>query len=124
VTERTLLWIATDPRGLPISLAADVWEHIVERHDDMLLHFDAVRLTIEDPDEIYVDKQSTRQKAEGIWVEAYYKRHILTEDLQAGILYVSVKFVTINEGAVGFVQTALPNRHVQKRMVLQWTKPK
>ena len=122
MAERTLLWTTTDPRGLSVSLVADVWQHIVERHDDMPPYFEAVRLTIEDPDEIYFDEQATQQKATGARVEAYYKREILGTRLTDEYLLVSVKFVQELAGLRGYVQTALPQRRIPRRVTLLWKK--
>jgi hypothetical protein len=33
--ERILLWMTTDPRGLSIALAADVWDAIPQKHKEM-----------------------------------------------------------------------------------------
>ena len=122
MTERITLWTTTDPRGLSVSLVADVWAHIVERHDDMPPYFEAVRLTVEDPDEIYFDEQSTQQKATGARVEAYYKREILGANLIDEYLLVSVKFVPEPEGLCGYVQTALPQRRIPRKVTLLWKK--
>lgn len=107
---------------MSISLTADQWEHIIINHKDMASYFEAVKLIIEDPDEIYFDEWSTQRKTPGAWVEAYYKRHVLTEGLQDKMLYVSVKFMPAEQGTPGYVQTALPNRRVSGRMILKWKK--
>ena len=120
MAEREFLWTVTDPRGLSVSLAADAWAHIIERHSQMSPYFDAVRLTVADPDEIYFDAKSTDEKAEGVWVEAYYKRRVIVHERGERILYVSVKFVPQIGGAQGFVQTAVLTERIQRRMVFTW----
>jgi hypothetical protein len=122
MTERTTLWTVTDPRGMNSTLTEDMWAHILERHDDLLPYFEAVRLAVADPDEIYIDEWSAQQKAPGVGVEAYYKYRVLTSRLRSKMLYVSVKFVPTGEGVQGYVQTALPVGHVQARMKLLWKK--
>ena len=122
MTERTWLWTATDPRGFQVSLAADVWDHIVERHDVMHPYFEATRLTVEDPDEIYFDEESTQRKTAGAWVEAYYRRNVLSADLDDEYLLVSVKFFLEQGQPRGYVQTALPERRIPHRVRLIWKK--
>ena len=122
MTERTLLWTTTDPRGLSVSLAADAWEHIVTEHDYMAPYLDAVRQTVEDPDEIYFDPVSTYSRKTGAQIHAYYKSQILTGLFQDNLAYVSVKFAPESAGLRGYVQTALSTHAPQKRMVLIWTK--
>lgn len=120
MTERTTLWTVTDPRGLSVSLAADVWEHIIYRRREMLPYFHVVHLAIEDPDEIYFDPDSTQQKAQGVWVEAYYQHRLFTGKWQTKIVFVSVKFVPEVDGVQGYVQSAMATGRIQTRMVPQW----
>ena len=122
MTERTLLWTVVDPRGLSVSLAADVWEHIVTEHDYMAPYVDAIRQTVEDPDEIYFDPRSTQIRKTGAQIYAYYRSEILTGLFQDKLAYVSVKIVQESSGLRGYVQTALSTSVVQKRMALIWTR--
>ena len=86
----------------------------------MTPYFDAVRIAIADPDEIYFDERSTKTKSPGVYVEAYYRRRVLTGRLETNVVFVSVKFVPASEGVEGFVQTALPANYPQRRMALVW----
>ncbi len=120
--DRVISWTTTDPRGLTVSLAKDVWHHIVQAHPDIDSYFDAVKQTIEDPDEIYFDDASTRNRITGAQIFAYYKRRVFVGLLRTKILYVSVKFVPEPRGTQGYVQTAFPVRALQKRMLRVWSK--
>lgn len=122
MSSRVLLWTIIEPRGLSVSLAEDVWQHIVTEHPTLASHFDVIRTTVEDPDEICFDAKSTASRTTGAQVYAYYKAHILSEEFEDDIVYVSVKFVQEAAGLQGYVQTALATRGVQKRMRRVWHK--
>lgn len=122
MTERSILWTITEPRGLSVSLAADAWEHIVQEHYELASHFDALRRTVEDPDEIYFDPASTAKRASGAQVYAYYRSNLLSGLLHDKLVYVSVKFVREGEEMRGYVRTAMPSRMVQMRMERIWSK--
>ena len=122
MNERTLLWTVTDPRGFNVSLASDVWEHIIAEHSYMVSYFEAIRQTIIAPDEIYFDPISTRKRKTGAQVYAYYKSHILSGLFQDNLAFVSVKFVQASAEVHGYVQTALAPNVVQSRMELIWKK--
>lgn len=122
MNDRSLLWTIIEPRGLQVSLASDVWEHVRSEHPEFASHSDAIRLAVEDPDEIYFDAASTEKRKSGTQIFAYYKSSALTGLLGDNFVYVSVKFVPEPQELHGYVQTAFATRSVQKRMTLQWKK--
>lgn len=122
MSDRNLLWTTSDPRGFSISLAADVWKHIVAQHSEFEPYFDTIKITIENPDEIYFDVKSTQTRSTGSQIYAYYRARLLTGEFENDMVYVSVKFVQENTQLQGYVQTAFSTNRVQKRMRRLWKK--
>lgn len=122
MADRTILWTTNDPRNLSVTLTLDVWSHIVFEHNEIEPYPDVIRETIEDPDAIYFDPISTQKRGSTIEIHAYYRRKLLADKLSEKFVYVSVKFLEAEGERRGFVQTAVPSRGIQKRMVLIWTK--
>jgi hypothetical protein len=77
VTERKILWTVTDPRGLSISLAEDVWLDHVRKHPEIADYFDEIKLTIQEPDEIYFDPLSSARRQVGTLIHLYYRRNLV-----------------------------------------------
>jgi hypothetical protein len=123
MTERKILWTVTDPRGLTISLVEDVWQSHVAYRPELALHFDQVRLAVQDPDAIYFDPASTADKTPGTQVYWYYKGGLLSGQFSGNWVATIVK-VVIESGAQrkGYVETAMLPRRVLKRLVLEWKK--
>src|SRR5215217_7125430 len=113
MADRTILWTITDPRGLPITLTSDVWEHIIATHREIALYPETVRQTIANPDAIYFDEISSQKRNPGVEIHAYYRARLLAGELSDEFVYVSVKLVQEGTLQIGFVQTALPSRTVQ-----------
>ena len=122
MTERTLLWTVTDPRGLSISLAADVWAMIVRKHQDMQPYLAAVRQTVESPDEIYFDAESTQARHTGAQMFVYRRDHLLSQADADKHVLVAVKVLVEDNGERGYVQTAYASDRVAKRWVSRWKK--
>lgn len=122
MANRIFLWSSQDPRGVMVSLGQDTWEHITQAHAEMREYFEAIEETISHPDEIYFDETSSRNRATGAEIYAYYKRNIFVGLLRTKTLYVSVKLITELGVVRGYVQTAFPTRSIQKRMIKVWSK--
>ncbi len=123
IAERKILWTVSDPRGLTISLAEDVWQSHLAYRPELATHFDAVRLACQDPDAIYFDPDSTADKTPGTRVFWYYKGDLLTGKFAKNWVAAIVKVVIeSNNMRRGYVETAMLPRRVLKRLVLEWKK--
>jgi len=121
--ERKILWTVTDPRGLAISLAEDVWSNHLAYRPELAIHFEQVRLTAQNPDAIYFDPDSTAEKTPGTQVYWYYKGGLLVGKFSGNWVAVVVKVVVqAGDNQTGYVETALLPRRVLKRLVLEWKK--
>jgi len=120
---RKILWTVTDPRGLTISLAEDVWQNHLAYRPELASHFEQVRLTAQDPDAIYFDPDSTAEKSPGTRVYWYYKSGVLAGKFSRNWVAAVVK-VVVEADAIrtGYVETALLPRRVLNRLVLEWKK--
>lgn len=120
MADRTILWTVTDPRGLLISLASDVWQKILREHFEIGPYFDQVRLTAQDPDEIYFDPETTAKRATGAKAYVYYKRNVTTGKYAKDMVAVAIKVVNEPSGQQGYVSTAMITSRIFKRLVLEW----
>jgi hypothetical protein len=95
---RRVLWTVTDPRGLTVVCAEETWqEHLLYR-PELGEHVEAVRQTVQAPDEISFDPVSTRKKRHGVSVYWYYQSG-LTKGFYAGnLVAVVVKVVLEADG--------------------------
>ena len=59
--ERWIFWTVVDPRGLAISLTEDVWLDHVRKHPEIEDYFEEIKLTAQEPDEIYFDPLSSKK---------------------------------------------------------------
>lgn len=123
MAERRVIWTVTDPRGLSVALVEDVWQTHVAYRPELALHFDQVRLAVQDPDAIYFDPTSTAEKTLGTQVYWYYKSGLLSGKFSQNWVatIVKVAFETDTERK-GYVETAMLPRRVLKRLVLEWKK--
>lgn len=123
MTERRILWTVTDPRGIIVSCAEDVWQEHVAYRPELAAHVDAVQLAVQDPDEIYLDPVSTARKTAETTVHWYYKSGLTKGKFAGNFVVVIVKVVLEPDGVRrGYVQSALLPSRVMKRLVLEWTK--
>ncbi len=122
MADRIILWTVTDPRGLNISLAEDVWDEHVLRHPELAGHIDDVKICVQDPDEIYFDPVSTAAKNPGVSVYFYYKRGLLSEQFQDHFVETCVKVVLEDGVEQGYVQSVIFPDDIRKRLVAQWRK--
>ena len=123
VAERRFLWTVTDPRGLTIACAEDVWLRHLAYRPELEQHFEAVKLTLQDPDEIYFDPVSTKKKTPGTTVYWYYKSGLTKGPFAGNLVAVVVKVVLQADGTKrGYVQSALIPNQREKRLVLEWTR--
>jgi len=125
MTERKFLWTVTDPRGLTISLAEAVWQEHLGRHREITGYFEEMKLTAQDPDEIYFDASSSSRKSPGTLVHWYYRLG-LTRGIHAGnYIAVIVKAVLEPDGVRrGYVQSAFIPHETEGRLILEWSKSK
>ena len=114
--------MVTDPRGLSISLAAEVWVMIVRKHRDMEPYLAAIRQTVESPDEIYFDAESTQARRTGAQMFVYRRDHLLSGNDADRHVLVVVKVLIEDNGERGYVQTAYASDRVAKRLVSRWKK--
>jgi hypothetical protein len=119
-TQHKILWMVTDLRGLDITLTDDVWQAIVSKHRELLPYSDAVRLTAQDPDEIYLDPESTARRTTGAKIYWYYKSQLFTGKLADKYTVVLVKVISEIGGNQGYVQSAWASSRIQPRLVLEW----
>ncbi len=122
IPQRRLLWTVTDPRGLAISLAEDVWSDHVHKHPEIADYFEEIKLTTAEPDEIYFDPLSSAMRPTGTSVFSYYRRHLGRDKYRDDFVVVIVKSVQERVGLCGFVLSALLSDRVMKRLVLEWKK--
>jgi hypothetical protein len=123
--QRKILWTVTDPRGLSVSLAEDVWQSHVAYRPELGSHFDEVRLAVQEPDSIYFDPDSTAEKTAGTSVYWYYKAGLLKGKFARSWVATVVKVVVESPVTTqGYVETAMLPRRVLKRLVLEWKKSK
>lgn len=121
-TERKILWIVTDPRGLNVALTEDVWQSHVAYRPELESHFSQVRETVQKPDAIYFDPDSTATKTQGTIVYWYYKGHTLFGKFAGNWVAVNVKVVTVGESREGYVESAMLPSRVLRRLMLEWKK--
>ncbi len=123
--QRRLLWTVTDPRGLCLSLAEDVWQVHLAKHRELEGKLDFIRLCAQDPDKIHFDPVSSATKSLGTKVYFYYKRDLLQGELADNLVEVCIKVVVkADDIAQGYVQSAMFPNQVRKRAVLEWEKSK
>lgn len=122
MSERTFLWTITDPRGLPISLAEDVWRVHVAYRPELATHLDWISITIKDPDGIYFDPTSTPHKSGGTEVYWYYRTAPLTDKFAGNYVAVIVKVVVEAQGKHGYVASAMLPSRILKRLVKIWNR--
>jgi len=120
MAERQILWTITDPRGLTISLTEDVWREHVHKHPEIAEYFEEVRLTAQEPDEIYFDPLSTARRRAGTFIHLYYKRHLGRGKYQNTLVVVVIKSLTESGGRQGYVESALLSDRIMNRLVLEW----
>lgn len=92
MAERKILWTATDPHGITISLAEGVWFEHTSYHPEIANYLEAVRATVEDPDTIY-------------YVSVVVKVVLESDNVQRG-----------------YVESAILPGRVMKRAILEWKK--
>ncbi len=122
MAERTILWTVTDPRGLNVTFTSDVWLAVLAKHPDFGEFFNAIATTIQEPEAIYFDPDSTPQRPEGIRMFLYYRSGLLSGKLADKRTAVVVKVVIEQNGEQGYVQTAYPSERILPRLVRQWKK--
>lgn len=120
MTTRNILWTVTDPRGLNISLAEDVWTDHVHKHPEIAEYFDEIKLTTQQPDEIYFDPLSSVRRKPGTLIQLYYKRNLGRGKYKDTFVVVVVKSLEEDGGKQGFVESALLSDRVMNRLVLEW----
>jgi hypothetical protein len=121
--QRQFLWIVTDPRGLTIACAKDVWDEHVAYRPELTEHFAEVKLTAQEPDEIYLDPVSTRRRAPGRKVYWYYRKSLTKGLFANNLIAVIVKVVLEPDGVRrGYVQSALIPNEKEKRLTLEWAR--
>jgi hypothetical protein len=122
MSARTILWTTTDPRGLTVSCAEDVWLEHVRKHPEIADYFDEVQLTVQDPDEIYFDPVSSAQRPSGTSIFSYYKLDLGRGKFKGDYIVVVVKSIQEARGPWGYVQSILLSDRVMKRLILEWKK--
>ena len=123
MSERRILWTVTDPRGLSISLAEDVWQEHASRHAEIEPYFEQAKLTVQDPDEIYFDPDSTAETRAGNTVYHYIRRSFVLGRRRPRPLVTVVKVVIEQDNiARGYVSSILFPGHMKKGLILEWKK--
>jgi hypothetical protein len=118
--ERKILWAVTDPRGLSVSLAEDVWPDHVHKHPEIAAYFDEIKLTAQQPDEIYFDPLSSARRKPGTSIHLYHKRKLGRGKYKDTLIVVVVKSLEENSERQGFVESALLSDRIMNRLVLEW----
>lgn len=121
MTERHILWTVTDPRGISVSLAEDVWQEHIAYRPEISAYFDAIRDTVQEPDAIYFDPKTTARRTTGAKIYLYY-RSKLTQGKHAGNYVAVVVKVMFEPDNVqrGYVESAMLPGRIMKRAVLEW----
>ncbi len=123
MAERKILWTATDPRGITISLAEDVWLEHTSYRPEIANYLDAVRTTIEDPDTIYFDPKTTARRTTGAKIYLYYRSNLTWGRHTGNYVSVVVKVVLESDNVQrGYVESAMLPGRVMKRAILEWKK--
>ena len=123
MAERKILWTVTDPRGLTISLAEDVWQSHLPYRPELASRLEQFRIAAQEPDVIYFDPDSTADKTPGTKVYWYYKSVPLSGKFVGNWLAVVIKVVVESSNTRGgYVETVLLPHRVLKRLVLEWKK--
>ncbi len=122
-TERKILWTVTDPRGMMISLAEDVWKEHLARHREISDYAEEIKLAAQDPDAIYFDASSSSRKSPGTFVHWYYRLG-LTRGIHAGnYITIIIKDVLEPDGVRrGYVQSTFIPHETEGRLILEWSK--
>mgnify|MGYP005842135145 CR=1 FL=1 len=119
--ERRFLWVVVDPRGITIMCAQEVWEEHTAYRPELAEHFEEVKLTVQEPDEIYFDPISTRSKAPGAKIYWYYKSKLARGRFAGNFVAVAVKVVLEVDGTRReYVQSALIPDRKEKLLILEW----
>ena len=108
------------PRGLTISLAEDVWLDHVHKHPEIADYFDAIKFTVQEPDEIYFDPLSSARRQVGALIHLYYRRNLGRGKYKDTLIVVVIKSLEEDGVRRGFVESALLSDRVMKRLVLEW----
>ncbi|MDE3091031.1 MAG: hypothetical protein KGJ80_16785, partial [Chloroflexota bacterium] len=111
---RKTLWTVNDPRGLAISLIEDVWEDHVRKHPEIADYFEEIKLTAQEPDEIYFDPVSSARRQVGTSIYSYYRRNLGRGRFKGALVIVIVKSVQETSQRRGYVQSALLSDRVMK----------
>jgi hypothetical protein len=110
----------TDPRGISVSLE-DVWQEHTAYRPEILTYFDAIRVTVQNPDAIYFDPKTTARRTTGARIYLYYRSNLTQGKYAGNYICVVVKVVLEPDNVQrGYVESAsLPGR-TMKRAVLEW----
>lgn len=122
MAERELLWSINDPRGLSITLAKDVWQEVIRKHPEMSSMLEQVRATVEQPEEIFFDPETTSQRTTGARIFLYYRSGIKLEQDKSKLMIAVVKVVIEIEAEKGYVETAHLTDRKKRRAVLEWNR--
>jgi len=108
---------------LTVSLTNDVWEEHVAYRPEIGDYFEAVMLTVREPDAIYFDPLTTARRMTGARIYWYYRAGLTQGKYAGNYIAVVVKVVTENNHTLhGYVESALLPNRVMKRAVLEWTR--
>ena len=121
MTERRLLWTVTDPRGIDVSLAEDVWQEHTAYRPEISPYLSAIRDTVQEPDAIYFDPKTTARRTTGAKIYLYYRSN-LTQGKHAGNFVAVVVKVVLEPDNVwrGYVESAMLPGRIMKRAVREW----
>lgn len=122
MAERIILWTITDPRGLHVTLTRDVWLAVLAKHPELTEFVESIATTIQEPDGIYFDSESTSERTTGAKFFVYYRSGLFKGNLAGKFSAVVVKVLIEQAEEQGFVQTAYPAEHILPRVVLEWKK--
>jgi hypothetical protein len=120
--------VEVDPWGQSITCTESVWAKKAAARAELVAHEEAIRATIRDPDQLYVDGESSAIRAVRSGSDKILRVHYLSEHRahgrQAGnLLSVVVKWEGEDTAIRGYFTTAyLPNR-LQRRLQLRWRRP-
>ena len=121
MAERSTLWTVTDPRGLDVSLADDVWQEHVAYRPELAAYLAAVALTVQDPDAIYFDPATTAHRTTGARIYLYYRSGLTKGKYADTYIAVVIKVLPHNDHAEhGYVESAMLSNRIMRRAVLEW----
>ena len=120
-------WQETDPHGLVIWCAEEVWARKARQHPEIVANEEAIRAALRNPEAIYYDPDATAKlQGSGAGV---VMRYVGPGTVQSGqwripmSVAIAVKVLPTTGGeVVGYVRTMFLTARLQSRLQLRWSR--